>query len=88
MTEKHKIIAATYNEYLLIDEFISLDKHINENTNVHLDDPTEIAMIVVRKFNNNKQLIQIKSGWIFIIKWFFDHTYRVSIIISMNCGVD
>ena len=82
------IIAYTYKENLQIDEFISLDKHINENTNVHLKDPTELAVIVVREFNNNIQSIQIQSGWIFIIKLFSDHSYIFSFIISMSWGVD
>ena len=51
-----KYVVATYNEeYLPIDKFLTINKYIERNTDVHFLDPIGLQMIVVRKLNNIKQ---------------------------------
>ena len=55
-----KYIIATYNkEHLPIDKFISIDKYIERNTDVHVEDLTGLQMLVVRELNNIKEWFQM-----------------------------
>ena len=82
--DKLKFVAKSRNRYFGIVEFINLDKHIKENTYVHLEYPTQLTMIVVREFKNNKQSFQMKLEGILLINSISDRNYRFHIITSIN----